>query len=52
VAAYSGLLFSISEGRCYRLDEVQQWMRSAGLRLEERIIYLPAHGSVLTGWKA
>ena len=51
VAAYSGLLFSICEGRCFRFDEAQNWMRSAGLRLDDRIISVPAHGSVLTGWK-
>lgn len=51
VAAYSGLLFSICEGRCYRFDEVRDWMRAAGLRLEDRIISLPAHGSLLAGRK-
>jgi SAM-dependent methyltransferase len=49
VAAYSALLFSICEGRCYRLDEVQGWMRSAGLRVDEQTLLLPAHGGVLTG---
>jgi precorrin-6B methylase 2 len=49
VAAYSGLLFSLCEGRCYRLDEVQTWLRNAGLRVEEKIVSLPAHGAVVTG---
>jgi len=51
VAAYSGLLFSICEGRCYRFDEAQSWMHAAGLQIDGRIISLPAHGSVLTGRK-
>lgn len=51
VAAYSALLFSICEGRCYRLDEVQRWLRNAGLRVEEAVPPLPAHGGVVTGWK-
>ena len=50
VAAYSGLLFSICEGRCFRFDEVQSWIRESGLRLEDEIISVPAHGSVITGW--
>ncbi len=51
VAAYSALLFSICEGRCYRLDEVQRWLRAAGLRVDEAVASLPAHGSVVTGRK-
>lgn len=51
VAAYSGLLFSLCEGRCYRLDEVQQWMRNAGLAVDDAILDLPGHSAVLTGWK-
>ena len=51
VAAYSGLLFSICEGRCYRLDEVQEWMAKAGLTLNEKILSLPAHGSLVSGFK-
>lgn len=51
VAAYSALLFSICEGRCYRRDEVEDWLAGAGLRVDPTTISLPAHGSVLTGWK-
>ena len=50
VAAYSALLFSICEGRCYRLDEVESWMHAAGLRVDQQILSLPGHGSVVTGW--
>lgn len=50
VAAYSGLLFSICEGRCYRFDEAQRWLREAGLQVDDKIISVPAHGSLLTGW--
>jgi SAM-dependent methyltransferase len=51
VAAYSGLLFSLCEGRCYRFDEVQTWLQNAGLTVDENMPELPAHGSVVTGWK-
>jgi SAM-dependent methyltransferase len=51
VAAYSGLLFSLCEGRCYRLDEVQAWLQNAGLIVDDHMPELPAHGSVVTGWK-
>ncbi|PHS06336.1 MAG: hypothetical protein COA78_14415 [Blastopirellula sp.] len=51
VAAYSGLLFSICEGRCYRFDEVQAWLTRAGLTLDDEILSLPAHGSLVTGFK-
>ncbi|MCU1326252.1 MAG: hypothetical protein JWN34_1622, partial [Bryobacterales bacterium] len=49
VAAYSGLLFSICEGRCYRFDEAEGWLVQAGLKVEGRRIELPAHGSVVAG---
>ena len=49
VAAYSGLLFSICEGRCYRFDEAEGWLHAAGLRVEPVRIQLPAHSSVLAG---
>jgi len=52
VAAYSGLLFSICEGRCYRFDEAEDWLRAAGLTVHANRIPLPAHGSLLTGVKA
>jgi predicted O-methyltransferase YrrM len=51
VAAYSGLLFSLCEGRCYRLDEVQTWLHNAGLRVGEQVTALPAHGGVVIGHK-
>lgn len=51
IAAYSAMLFSICEGRCYRLDEYQDMLRSAGLTVDEQVGELPAHGSVLTGRK-
>ncbi|QDV22389.1 class I SAM-dependent methyltransferase [Aureliella helgolandensis] len=52
VAAYSAMLFSICEGRCFRLDEYQSMMRSAGLLAEAHIAQVPAHGSLLIGTKA
>ena len=51
VAAYSGLLFSMCEGRCYRFDEAEAWLGNAGLKVQKERITLPAHGSVLTGCK-
>ena len=51
VAAYSALLFSICEGRCYRRDEIETWFQLAGLRPDVNTIALPAHGSLVTGWK-
>ena len=51
VAAYSAMLFSICEGRCYRLDEYQSMLCEAGLRVDSTVLRLPAHGSVLTGWR-
>ena len=51
VAAYSALLFSICEGRCYRFDEVENWIEQAGLSLTENQTGLPAHGSVIAGVK-
>lgn len=51
VAAYSGLLFSICEGRCYRFDEAENWLRDAGLTVKPVRIKVPAHGSVLEGVK-
>lgn len=51
VAAYSALLFSICEGRCYRRDEIDRWLSDAGLEIDETVISLPAHGSLVTGWK-
>lgn len=52
VAAYSAMLFSICEGRCYRLDEYQSMLRDAGLQVDPTVLKLPAHGSVLTGTQA
>lgn len=52
VAAYSAMLFTICEGRCYRRDEVDVWLQDAGLRIDPSALSLPAHGSVVTGWKA
>lgn len=52
VAAYSALLFSICEGRCYRFDEVEDWLRIAGLSVLDNRIELPAHGSVISAVKA
>lgn len=49
LAAYSGLLFSICEGRCYRFDEGEAWLRHAGLTLSPQRIALPAHGTVISG---
>ena len=51
IAAYSAMLFSICEGRCYRLDEYQDMMRAAGLEVQSEVGDLPAHGSVLVGTK-
>lgn len=51
IAAYSALLFSICEGRCYRLDEIQSWLTDAGLQVDRQTISLSAHGTVVTGWK-
>ena len=51
VAAYSGFLFSLCEGRCYRFDEAEAWLRDAGLQVDRRRISVPAHGSLLTGIK-
>jgi len=50
VAAYSALLFSICEGRCYRFDEAQSWLEEAGLKFDPERVFVPAHGSVLSGW--
>jgi predicted O-methyltransferase YrrM len=50
VAAYSAMLFSMCEGRCYRLDEYQAMMASAGLEVDAAIASVPAHGSILTGY--
>ncbi|TWT88071.1 methyltransferase [Stieleria varia] len=55
VAAYSALLFSICEGRCYRRDEIDRWLTDAGLSIDEATISLPAHGALVTGrkdWKS
>lgn len=49
VAAYSALLFSICEGRCYRRDEIESWMQSAGLTVEAEAPTVPAHGTVVIG---
>ncbi len=49
LAAYSGLLFSMCEGRCYRFDEAETWLRDANLTIQPNRITLPAHGSVITG---
>jgi predicted O-methyltransferase YrrM len=49
VAAYSAMLFSICEGRCYRRDECQSMLKSAGLDVEDAVLQVPAHGSLLTG---
>ncbi len=51
VAAYSGLLFSMCEGRCYRFDEAETWLQNAGLTVQSERITLPAHGSVVCGRK-
>lgn len=51
IAAYSGMLFSICEGRCYRLDEYQKMLKQAGLKVLDEVGSLPAHGSVLVGVK-
>lgn len=51
VAAYSAMLFSICEGRCYRLDEYQSMMRAAGLRLSDEVLTVPAHGKLLSGFR-
>lgn len=51
VAAYSAMLFTICEGRCYRRDEVETWFSKAGLQVDSIAARLPAHGSVVTGWK-
>lgn len=52
LAAYSAMLFSICEGRCYRLDEYQSMLRQAGLQVGAEVGRLPAHGSVLVGVKS
>ncbi|MCA9128710.1 MAG: methyltransferase domain-containing protein [Planctomycetales bacterium] len=49
VAAYSAMLFTICEGRCYRTDEFQQMYRAASLDLEDNIASVPAHGKLLIG---
>jgi predicted O-methyltransferase YrrM len=49
VAAYSAMLFTICEGRCYRLDEYQSMMSTAGLQVQPDVKQVPAHGSLLTG---
>ena len=51
VAAYSTLLFSICEGRCYRFDEIERSMANAGLQINDPVLGLPAHGSILIGKK-
>jgi hypothetical protein len=51
VAAYSGFLFSLCEGRCYRFDKAEKWLTDAGLAVEPAVISVPAHGSLLTGCK-
>ncbi len=51
VAAYSAMLFSICEGRCYRLDEYQAMMTAAGLAVDPNVAQVPARGSILTGWR-
>jgi hypothetical protein len=51
VAAYSALLFSICEGRCYRFDEIETWFQQAGLQNDKAVLNLPAHGSLLSGVK-
>lgn len=52
VAAYSALLFTICEGRCYRRDEVESWMHKAGLVVDAEAISVPAHGSLVVGRRA
>lgn len=49
VAAYSAMLFSISEGRCYRRDEYEHMLRGAALEVDGTVSPVPAHGSLLTG---
>ncbi|MCA9083147.1 MAG: hypothetical protein KDA81_03785 [Planctomycetaceae bacterium] len=49
VAAYSGMLFSICEGRCYRQDEFEKMLTDAGLRVEETVHHVPCHGRIMTG---
>jgi len=49
VAAYSAMLFSICEGRCYRLDEYQTMLESAGLTVASEVCQVPAHGRILIG---
>ncbi|HIF33237.1 MAG TPA: methyltransferase domain-containing protein [Planctomycetaceae bacterium] len=49
VAAYSAMLFSICEGRCYRLDEYQTMLIAAGLQLDDHVRSVPAHGQLLCG---
>lgn len=51
VAAYSAMLFSICEGRCYRTDEYQAMLQRAGLQLDPKVRQVPAHGSLLSGTK-
>jgi hypothetical protein len=51
VAAYSAFLFTICEGRCYRLDEYQNMLTNAGLSLDPLVQHIPAHGSLLTAYK-
>lgn len=51
VAAYSAMLFSICEGRCYRRDEYESMLTHAGLELCEPVRSVPAHGSILVGRK-
>ncbi|MBV09141.1 methyltransferase [Rubinisphaera sp.] len=50
VAAYSAMLFSVCEGRCYRLDEYQSMLSEAGLKVDENVGRVPAHGCLLTGF--
>lgn len=49
VAAYSAMLFSICEGRCYSLDEYQSMLTNASLTLDPKVPRVPAHGSLLIG---
>ncbi|MDG2383818.1 MAG: methyltransferase [Pirellulaceae bacterium] len=51
VAAYSAMLFSICEGRCYRLDEYQQMLLAAQLSPQPKVESVPANGSLLIGSK-
>ena len=49
VAAYSAMLFSICEGRCYRLDEYQALLSTSGLAVEANVPTVPANGCLLQG---